>query len=81
VAGYKAYAVELDGLHVFMVAAHSKKAAAELLGTTSYTMTQWEGGMNESDEAVALAEPGQPFRKRVAGNDEWERIDAATLAS
>lgn len=38
----KPYAVELDGLHVLMVAASSKKAAAELIGTTVYMMTNWE---------------------------------------
>jgi hypothetical protein len=72
----KAYAVELDGLHVLMVAARSKKAAADLLGTTPYMMTQWEGGLNEEDEAVALAVPEQPFRKRLTGNDTWQRIEA-----
>lgn len=74
----RAYAVELDGLHVLMVAARSKKAGAELLGTTPYMMTQWEGGMNESDEAIALAEPEQPFRKRLTGDDTWQRIEAVT---
>ncbi|MBX8557093.1 hypothetical protein K5D56_21750 [Pseudomonas cichorii] len=67
----KPYAVELDGLHVLMVAAVSKKAAAELIGTTTYMMTTWEGGMNDDDEAIALAEPGVVFRKRVTGADEW----------
>lgn len=72
----KPYAVELDGLHCLMVAAQSKKAAAELIGTTSYMMTQWEGGMNDADEAVALASPGVVFRKRLTGQDEWQPLSA-----
>lgn len=70
----KPYAVELDGLHVVMVAAPSKKAAANLIGTTAYMMTQWEGGMNDEDEAVALASPGVVFRKRLTGQDEWQPL-------
>jgi hypothetical protein len=73
----KTYAVELDGLHVSMVAARSKKAAAELLGTTLYMMTEWEGGTNDDDEAMALAEPEQPFQKRLTNGASWQRIEAA----
>jgi predicted nicotinamide N-methyase len=68
------YAVELDGLHVTMVATTSKKAAAALIGTTPYMMTAWEGGINDADEAVALAEPGQVFRKRLIGSEPWHRV-------
>ncbi|HDS0960524.1 hypothetical protein [Pseudomonas putida] len=70
----KPYAVELDGLHVIMVAAPSKKAAAELIGTTSYMMTQWEGGMNEDDEAIALDAPGTVFKKRLTGESTWQKV-------
>ncbi len=70
----KPYAVELDGLHVLMVAASSKKAAADLIGTTLYMMTQWEGGMNDEDEALAMASPGVVFRKKIVGQAEWERL-------
>ncbi|MPQ71503.1 hypothetical protein [Pseudomonas sp. MWU12-2323] len=73
----KPYAVELDGLHVVMVAAPSKKAAAELIGTTMYMMTTWEGGMNDDDEAVALAQPGVVFRRRIIGSEPWQKIPAA----
>ncbi|EKT4532165.1 hypothetical protein [Pseudomonas asiatica] len=73
-AKVKPYAVELDGLHVIMVAASSKKAAAELIGTTSYMMTQWEGGMNEDDEAIALASPGTVFKKRLTGESKWQQV-------
>lgn len=71
------YAVELDGLHVLMVAASSKKAAAKLIGTTVYMMTTWEGGMNDKDEAVALAEPGVVFIKRIIGSEEWQKLPAS----
>lgn len=76
----KPYAVALDGLHVLMVAAASKKVAAELIGTTTYMMTTWEGGMNDDDEAVALAEPGVVFRKRVTGAGEWEKVPSDSAA-
>jgi hypothetical protein len=73
----KPYAVELDGLHVLMVAASSKKAAAALIGTTVYMMTTWEGGMNDEDEAVALAEPGKVFRKKLLKAEPWQRVESA----
>ncbi|SPY99871.1 Uncharacterised protein [Pseudomonas luteola] len=70
---FKPYAVE-RGLNVLMVAAPSKKAAAELIGTTSYILTQWAYALKEADEAVALAEPGVVFRKRMSGFDGWQRV-------
>jgi len=73
-ARMKPYAVELDGLHVLMVAASSKKAAADLIGTTLYMMTQWEGGMNDEDEALAMASPGVVFRRKIVGQAKWERL-------
>lgn len=73
----KAYAVELDGIHVVMVAARSKKAAAELIGTSVYMITHWEGGINELDEAIALAQPGQLFRKPRSGAGQWIKVSLA----
>ena len=70
----KPYAVELDGLHLLMVATSSKKAAADLFRTTLYMMTQWEGGMNDEDEALAMASPGIVFRKKIVGQAEWEPL-------
>lgn len=70
----KAYAVELDGLHVLMVAAPSKTVAAALIGTTVYMMTMWEGAVNEADEAVALAAPGVVFRRRMNGVESWQEV-------
>lgn len=72
-ARMKPYAVEVDGLHVLMVAASSKKEAADLIGTTLSMMTQWEGGMNDEDEALAMSSLGVVFRKKIVGHAEWQR--------
>jgi hypothetical protein len=37
-------------------------------------MTQWEGGMSDEDDALAMASPGVVFRKKVVGQAEWERL-------
>lgn len=69
----KPYAVE-RGVYALMVAAPSKRAAAGLIGTTIYLMSQWEYALTAVDEAVAMAAPGIVFRKRMTGLYEWQRV-------
>lgn len=72
----KAYCVNLDGIHEVLVAAPSQKEAAKLIGTTVYMMREWDAGVNEQDEQLALSKPGQLFRKKGI-NGPWQQVAAA----
>lgn len=72
----KAYCVNLDGIHEVMVAAPSQKEAAKLIGTTVYMMREWDAGVNDQDQQLALSKPGQLFRKKGI-NGTWEQVAAA----
>ncbi|MDU4254557.1 hypothetical protein [Pseudomonas sp.] len=71
-AKLKTYCLNLDGIYNVMVAASSQRAAAELIGTTVYMLRTWDAGFNDTDEALALSEPGQVFRKKAISG-AWER--------
>lgn len=63
-AKHKAYCVNLDGIHDVLVAAPSQKEAARLIGTTVYMMREWDAGVSDQDEQLALSKPGQLLHKR-----------------
>lgn len=72
----KVFSVNLDGRHDVMVAAKNQKEAAQLIGTTTYMLRQWDAGTNEEDEQLARSKPGQLFRKR-GRNGTWVQVKTA----
>lgn len=79
-AKLKVYCCTLGGRDEGMVAATSRKVAAELMGLSVYELTTYGHEANDADEAIALAEPGVVFRKidGLAATGAWHR--AADLA-
>lgn len=75
-AKYKAFCVNLDGRHDTLVAAATQKEAAELIGTSLYNMRQSAKGCNDAAKSLALANPGQLYRKDGI-NGAWEATDSA----
>lgn len=72
----KVFSVNLDGRHDVMVAAKNQKEAAQLIGTTTYMLRQWDAGINEEDEQLARSRAGQLFRKRGT-NGAWVPVKTA----
>jgi hypothetical protein len=72
------YGMNLDGVHRAIVAAPSKKKAAELFGTTLGQLNNYGGrSETETEVALALSEPGAVwYRKMEYGPKadlEWRR--------
>ncbi|WNZ87550.1 MULTISPECIES: hypothetical protein [Pseudomonas] len=72
----KAYCANLDGIHEVMVAAPSQKEAAKLIGITVDMMREWDAGVNDHGELIALSKPGQLFRKKGI-NGQWQQVATA----
>lgn len=74
-AKLKVYCCTLGGRDEGMVAATSRKVAAELMGLSVYELATYGHEANDADEAIALAEPGVVFRKvdGFAATGEWRR--------
>jgi hypothetical protein len=77
-AKLKVYCCTLAGRDEGMVAAPSRKVAAELLGLSLYELTTYGHEANDAEQALALAEPGAVFRKvdGFAGTGQWEKVGA-----
>ncbi|RNF58474.1 hypothetical protein EFK68_03605 [Pseudomonas aeruginosa] len=74
-AKLKVYCCTLGGRDEGMVAATSRKVAAELMGLSVSELTTYGHDANEDDEKVAMAEPGVFFRKAdpYAAEAKWQR--------
>lgn len=74
-AKLKVYCCTLGGRDEGMVAATSRKVAAELMGLSVYELTTYGHDANEDDEKVAMAEPGVFFRKAdpYTAEAKWQR--------
>lgn len=69
-AKLKIFCINGTGRDVFLTAAPSAKAAAAILGQTTYGIKEYEHGFCELDEAVAMTRPGAVFR-RPMNSDRW----------
>ncbi|ELG7182096.1 TPA: hypothetical protein ACP3ZG_001587 [Pseudomonas aeruginosa] len=67
------YCCTLAGRAEGMVAARSRKVAAELLGLSLYELTTYGHEPTDADEAVALGAPGAVFHRAdgFAGTGPW----------
>lgn len=75
-AKLKAYRCMLGGRAEVMVAASSRKVAAELLGLSTYELATYGDEAIGEDAAIALTAPGVVFRKAdgLSQKGEWEQI-------
>lgn len=74
------YRCMLGGRAEVMVAAGSRKAAAELMGLSAYELATYGDEAIGEDAEIALAAPGVVFRKAdgLALTGEWDRICLAS---
>ncbi|MCW4647287.1 hypothetical protein [Pseudomonas aeruginosa] len=80
-AKLKVYCCPIAGREEHMVAAPSRKAAAELLGLSVYELTTYGTDASDTEQVIALAEPGAVFRKGdgFSGSNAWAMVRPAPV--